>query len=428
MNSLKRCFYVVVLCTSLLATSAWAGGLWLYEQGTPDLGTAAAGRAALANDASTAGNNPAGMTRLDQSQMLVAFQGMIFESEFDTDSASFSGGDGGDAGDFIPAGGLHYVQSLTEDLKLGISVGSYFGLGVDYDDDWAGRYYVQDTDLITFGINPGVGYKVNNWLSVGGGFSIVYADFDEKAAINNAVAEGDPTFPDGRIKFEDDDMGYGFNLGVLLEPQAGTRFGITYRSEVEIEFEDVASVSGLGPTLTAALDSLGLLGSEIDMDMNIPQAVMLSGYHEFTDKLAMMANIGWQDWSEFGKTDITIRSTTTTKFTQDRDWDDTWHIAIGAQYRIADPWLLSVGFAYDTSPIDDPEDNTPDLAMDDQYRYAAGLQYQWNEDVNVGLAYEFLDLGNAKIDQEGGPLNGDLKGDYDPNHIHFIALNLIWKF
>ena len=247
MNMLHRFLFISTLCTILLATSSWAAGLWLYEQGTPDLGTAAAGRAALANDASTAGNNPAGMTRLDRSQMLVAFQGMFFESEFNLDSATFSGGDGGDAGDFIPAGSFHFVQSLSEKWKLGISAASYFGLGVDYDDDWAGRYYVTDADLITFGVNPGVGYKVNNWLSVGGGFSIVYAELEQKSAINNAVAEGDPSFPDGRIKLDDDDVGYGFNLGMLLEPQTGTRFGITYRSEVEIEFKDVASVSGLGP-------------------------------------------------------------------------------------------------------------------------------------------------------------------------------------
>ena len=43
---------------------AWAGGAWLYEVGSPDLGTAGAGRAALAADASTAFGNPAGMTRL----------------------------------------------------------------------------------------------------------------------------------------------------------------------------------------------------------------------------------------------------------------------------------------------------------------------------------------------------------------------------
>jgi long-chain fatty acid transport protein len=48
--------------------------------------------------------------------------------------------------------------------------------------------------------------------------------------------------------------------------------------------------------------------------------------------------------------------------------------------------------------------------------------------VTVGVAYEYLDAGEAEIDQEGGPLQGPLKGEYDPNVIHFFAVNLIWKF
>jgi len=31
-------------------------------------------------------------------------------------------------------------------------------------------------------------------------------------------------------------------------------------------------------------------------------------------------------------------------------------------------------------------------------------------------------------DQEGGPLQGPLKGEYGTNAIQFFAINLIWKF
>ena len=57
-----------------------------------------------------------------------------------------------------------------------------------------------------------------------------------------------------------------------------------------------------------------------------------------------------------------------------------------------------------------------------------GIQYDWNADVTVGLAYEYLDAGDAGIDQEGGPLQGDLKGDYETNAIHFMAVNVILRF
>jgi len=31
---------------------------------------------------------------------------------------------------------------------------------------------------------------------------------------------------------------------------------------------------------------------------------MLSLYHDVNDRLAIMANLGWQDWSQFGKDNI----------------------------------------------------------------------------------------------------------------------------
>ena len=422
----SQCLVAAVLFTALLATSTWAAGLWLYEQATPDLGTAAAGRAAAAKDASTAGTNPAGMTRLDQSQVLAGFQGLIVDVEFDTDSSGFDGGDGGNAGDFVPAAGLHYVHNLTSDLKLGVTTGSFFGLGLDYDSDWAGRYYVQEAEFLTLGINPGVGYRVNKWLSVGAGFSVIYAELEQKAAINNQVTDGAGT-PDGQIKVKDDDIGYGWNLGVLAELREGTRFGVTYRSEVDFDFKDVAKLKGVATNLQNLLDAIGVTGSKVDLEMTIPQAVMVSGYHEFTEKLAVMANFGWQDWSEFGKTSVSVQSQGTTDFTQDRNFKDTWHVAIGAQYRFAEVWLYSLGFAYDSSPVDD-KDRTPDMPLDRQLRFGTGLQYDWNKDITVGVAYEYLDAGGAEINQQGGPLQGSLEGDYKTNEIHFFNATLIWRF
>lgn len=422
----SQCLVAAALFTALLATSTWAAGLWLYEQATPDLGTAAAGRAAAAKDASTAGTNPAGMTRLDQSQVLAGFQGLIVDVEFDTDSSGFDGGDGGNAGDFVPAAGLHYVHNLTSDLKLGVTTGSFFGLGLDYDSDWAGRYYVQKAEFLTLGINPGVGYRVNKWLSVGAGFSVIYAELEQKAAINNQVTDGAGT-PDGQIKVKDDDIGYGWNLGVLAELREGTRFGVTYRSEVDFDFKDVAKLKGVATNLQNLLDAIGVTGSKVDLEMTIPQAVMVSGYHEFTEKLAVMANFGWQDWSEFGKTSVSVQSQGTTDFTQDRNFKDTWHVAIGAQYRFAEVWLYSLGFAYDSSPVDD-KDRTPDMPLDRQLRFGTGLQYDWNKDITVGVAYEYLDAGDAEINQQGGPLQGSLEGDYKTNEIHFFNATLIWRF
>src|SRR5260370_42235872 len=84
-------------------TSARGAGLLPYETCAPDLGTASAGRAAMAADASTAAANPAGMTLLDRSQLLGSSGAMLPSTNFDiAPQTTTSGGGGGNAGVFLP--------------------------------------------------------------------------------------------------------------------------------------------------------------------------------------------------------------------------------------------------------------------------------------------------------------------------------------
>jgi long-chain fatty acid transport protein len=421
--NILRLFLVSAMILCVTPITGETSGLWLYEQATPDMGTAAAGRVALASDASTASVNPAGMTRLARSQMLAGVQMLYVDTKFDTDYSSFGGGDGGNAGGWVPAASFSYVHKLSPDLSLGVSVGSFFGLGLDYGKSWAGRYYVQEAEFLTIGINPGIGYRLNEQWSVGAGVSIVNSTLEQKTAIRNLG----PNQSDGQLKLEDDDWGFGYNFGILYEPSGTTRFGLTYRSEIDFEYKDSASLKGLQPPLNGIANITGLVGSKVDLEMNLPQAVMFSAYHKITDQLALLGNIGWQEWSSFGETSISLKSETTSGLTQDRKFDDTFHFALGLQYQIDTPWLLSVGIAYDESPVSD-SDRTPDMPLDRQWRYATGVQYDLSDDMTVGCAYEFLDAGSAGINQNRGALAGALAGDYSSNYIHFFNVNLIKRF
>src|SRR5215510_12057962 len=92
----------VALGLGFIASSVWAGGPYIYELGTPDLGTAAAGRAALAQDASTVVGNPAGMTRLERSQLTTTLYTILPSLKFDRGPGTTpSGGNGFDAGTSI---------------------------------------------------------------------------------------------------------------------------------------------------------------------------------------------------------------------------------------------------------------------------------------------------------------------------------------
>jgi long-chain fatty acid transport protein len=408
----------VVACGIVLSSScARAAGFWIYEMGTPDLGTASAGRAALANDAGTVFGNPAGMTKLDRSQLLVGTQLAIGDVHFNRGSGStVAGGDGGNASGLAPGGSLYYAQSVTQDFKLGFWSGSYFGGALQYEDGWSGRYYSTKSELITLGAGINGAYKVNDWLSIGAGPFFLYGKLDERKAINNVLDGG----TDGSLKFQDDEPGVGGMVGILLEPWHGGRFGVTYISPVKLDFKDTPSTSNIGPTLAA------ITNRQIKLGLTVPQQVMLSGYQQLNKRWALMSNLVWQNWSQFGEPELSVADTAVSNQTAHLNYDDTWGFALGAQYAIADGWLWSVGGGFDTSPMSESE-RPPALPMDEQYRLGTGIQYSFNENVTVGLAYQYFNGGDNNIDRQR-PLAGRIQGDYKSFDVHFVALNLSWRF
>ncbi len=413
-----------MLAIALGAPSARAGGLGLYEVGVPDLGTASAGRAALAEDASTTWGNPAGMTRLDDSQILIGFQPLIVTTEFDPGPQTTPTGTSGDnAGGFIPAAGLYGVYSILPDLKVGASLNSYIGGSLDYDDDWVGRYYTTKSEILTFNFNPAIGYRILPWLSVGAGFSVQWAKLEAEAAINNLF----DALPDGRLQYEDTDFGFGGNFGVLVEINDRTRVGFTYRSQVDQDFDSVPSFAQLGPILQFALQGSGVLGANLGLDVTMPQEIMLSGFAQVTDELALLANFGWQDWSAFGNSSVSLASVPPRTLAVDAGFNDTYHGAVGIHYRLGRPTLLQLGFAYDSSAVSDAN-RGPALPVDQQLRFAAGVVWDVNDAYQLTFAYEYVNLGGASINTTRGPLAGTLQGDYSSNSLNVIGFTIAHRF
>ncbi len=435
MKIVRMTLALLLLFCAVAPEKTWAGGIYLYEVSNQDVALASAGAAARAQDASTLFTNPAGMTRIDRPQLQVGLQPIYINIKFDPDSNTSphnraipngQRADDGDARDWLPAGSTFYVHPVSKDLRLGIGVLGFFGLALDYGDNWVGRYYLKEVKLQGFTIMPSVAYRANSWLSVGAGLNAMYGILNQKVAVNNNPL-GIGTNPDGQLEVDDKVWGFGGLFGILIEPTQRTRFGLTYMTKTKLDFESSADFSGLSPGLEAILGSKGLLGAKLKLPINAPQAVMLSGYHEINDRWAIMGNVGWQDWSQFGKVDVTVSSEDTNTLTVDRHYKDTWHVAAGLQYKISQPWLLSLGVAYDSSMMDDKE-RTPDVPVGATWRFGAGAKYNVKDNIDLGLAYECDWGGDLPMDINRGPLAGRVSGEYRNTALHFINLALNWRF
>jgi len=415
----------------VVATHARAGGILLYEVGTADVGLASAGYSARAQDASTVLTNPAGMTRLDGTQVLVGPQLLYGSVEFTAGagtSPQLGSNNGGNAVGWFPGGGAYLSYSVSPDLKLGFAVAGNFGLSQSYDNNWVGRYYVQEATLIGMSFLPSIAYRVNEKLSLGASLNAMFGVLQNKVAINNPL----PADADGQLKLDDNAWGFGVNLGLLYEFNPDTRFGLTYNSQIDLDFKAPAEFSGLGAGLNAVLGARGLLNAQIDLGVKVPQQVMASVFHQVNDRWALLGSVGWQQWSKFGKADVGIADTSNpVSLTTNANFDDTWHVALGAQYRISEPWLLNFGVAYD-SAFQDSASVSPALPANAAWRFGVGVDNQASKSFNWGVATTYAYGGTLDVNEQSAlpPAvgRGTLVGSYENTGILFLTAYFNWKF
>ena len=418
----------LALCAGALAAGpVFAGGLLIYEVGTADIGLASAGYGARAQDASTVLTNPAGMTRLAGTQFLAAGQLLWSNTRFSVDagtSPALGDGDGGHAlgsNGWLPGGGGFLSYSVSPDLKLGFALTGNFGAPIKYDDDWVGRYYVQETTLLGVSFLPSVAYKLTDKLSFGASLNAMYGLYRNQVAINNVA----PGLADGQLRIEDNTWGWGVNLGLLYEIDAGTRFGLTWNSQVDLDFSAPTKFSHLAPGLAVLLDRRGALNSTLKVGIKVPQQVMASLFTQVNDRWAVLGSVGWQQWSKFGQVQIGIDDTRNPiSGTTRLDFKDTWHLAAGAQYRLSEPWQLNFGVAYDSGF--QSGDVSPLLPVNSAWRFGVGGQRQLSKTSYWGVAAEYLYGGTLDTRlQSRTPVllggRGDVVGSYDNIGTIFLA-------
>ena len=402
-------------------SSSYAGGLILYEQGTYDVGLASAGWAARGQDAATLFRNPAAMSRFEYSQFMLGLQVLYGDFGFKpAPETTVDGNNGGNPVGAFPGGGLFYVHKTSESINLGLGVFSYFGLSQKYDAGWIGRYYIQEATLIGLTIMPSMSYRVSDVVSLGLGINVMYGVYDQNLAINNLEP-----IPDGILALDNTTWGVGANLGILFETGPQTRFGIDYLSNVNLNFKDTPNFTGLGTILEGILGQAGLLNAQLDIGITVPQMIMASGYHELDEDVAIMGNIGWQNWKKFGMVDITVSTDQPSSLTTDLKFKDTWHIAAGAEWKMAEKWNMTGGIAYDSSPVDD-DNRLVALPLGEILRFGLGAKWQISDPLTLGFAYELGYTGDLSVDQNNGIRTGRVAGTFESTALHFFALNLRW--
>jgi len=455
MNQKKPIHVLVSLAVAGAAVGvmgrAEASGFALVEQGVKQVGSAISGGAASAEDATTVFYNPAGMTRLQGSQVVVGGHYITPSAKFSGGAttnpllggAPISGGEGGEAGSGALVPSMYYSHAFNERLWIGLGIGAPFGLSTEYDSGWVGRYHAIKSEVTTLNINPSVAYKVNDQLSLGAGINVMRATAELSNAVDYSavclkaqppavcaalgLASPGSAASDGKSTVEGDDWGYGFNLGLLYEVSQEMRIGAAYRSKVKQDLQGTADFTApAGITLPAAFTAV-LADTDASAAVDLPATLSLSLTTQVAPKWDLMADVTWTQWSSFEELRIKFDNPLKADSVQPENWDDTYKISVGFNYHHNAQWTWRGGIAYDQTPIPDAESRTPRIPGNDRKWIAAGFSYAPSPELTADFALAHLFVSDTSIDATDAAFGHNLSGTYESD-VNILSAQVNWQF
>lgn len=393
----RRVFAAILLCGAMAApVPALAGGFYLQEQSPKETGRALSGGAAAADDPSTIYFNPAAMTELPGVQTSVGGI-VLLPSARQANRGTYrsvptlpgaripvTGDSGGNPFDsVIPVPSFYATGQVTDRLWLGLGVTAPFGLKLEYDDGFFGRYDSLYTDLKTYNIQPSAAYKLSDSFSIGGGVDVQYV----KVTLTNALPQLSPLIADGSARVKGDDWSVGWNAG-LFYTSGDTHVGVHYRSGISHHIQGTQTLAGLQGPLAGANGSLALTAP-----LNLPDIATVSMMRRLTPQLRAMITARWYNWSRFKGIAITTAAGTSVK---ELDYKDSYSIGLGGEYDVNPALTLRAGTMFDRTPTN-PQHLTTRVPDGDRSWLTGGATVNLSPAFALNLSYAHVFVEKANI-------------------------------
>ena len=400
------------------AGSAFAGGFAFSEQTAKAVGQASALTAGI-DDPSAIFFNAAALSEIKGNQIMGG--GMYINTVSSlTNSNTRSVNKHDDS--FVPTLFANY-HIPTTDLSLGMGVYSPFGLATTYGENSFTRFAAIRSELRTMYVTPSLAWRVNPWLSVGGGISFVHSS----ALLSRAIFLGGP---EARLRVTDTDDAYGYNLGILIKPHSQVKVGFTYRSRVDLDF-DTADVKFDTPPVTFTKSK----GTHIPLP-----PVMSTGVNwQINPKWSVEMVYDYTRWSEFEHLKAAFASPLLggliPGFFIPEDWKNTSTLRFGTSYKLNETLELRGGVTLDETPTPN-RSLSPVIPSADLLTLNGGIGYTW-KDLTIDLGYMAVFYQTRRVTnnvlETGGdptaiPFPGVPGRDKYETFQNFVSLHLRYRF
>ena len=381
-NLMPRVIIWVLITVFPLSTKLWAVGYRLPNQ-DPEAIARGNAFAATADNPSAIYYNPAGITQLDGQQISA---GIYLVSAGET-YTSPSGVTTKANSDLQPVPQLYYTCTLTNvPISFGLGIYAPYGLSLDWGDHAQFNTLGENGKVLYLCFNPVVAWRVNHTLSIAIGPTINYS----QANLNQAIG----LIPGDQFSVSGDGTAFGFNAGVLWQPDPMWSFGVNYRSSTTVDYSGTSQASPYFPKVPST------------SSIKYPQFVVGGISFRPSTNWNFEFDLDWTEWSSVQE--IVFRGTSFGDIPLVLDYSSSFKYEVGATRQLGNGYFVSVGYIY--SENSSPSQTFSPLIPDADLQLGSigvghhGQRWDW------AIAYHFAYNGGRTINNNYNPqANGTYK-------------------
>lgn len=393
----------LVLLTMVMgaAGNAFAAAFQLWEQDGGSMGNYHAGRAAIAEDASTNYYNAAGLVRIHNQQLLlgltptatdIRFQGTVAVNTLGTGPQPVTAQGG--TFNFLP--NEHYAAPLADNLVFGLSIMTPFSAKTNYGLTSNAQYAATQSSIRVIDVAPSLGFAYNDKISVGFGLDVEHARGEFDYVVTSA-APGSGTL----TKNTSSSYGYGYHLGALYQASEQTRIGLNFLSQVKHHLHGGSS------NFSGPLANNGAGGTQytnaLKANVTLPSTTTFSIFHTLNPMWDVMGTVIYTQWNVFNQ--LLLQNVVGISggvgnngilVIMPENYRNTWNYAVGANYHINEGWFIRTGVGYDETPSNNSYRNLQ-FPTSNQVAVAVGTHFQATKTLGVDLGWTHLFAMNTRI-------------------------------
>jgi long-chain fatty acid transport protein len=411
---------------TLIAVEAQAGAFALREQSAVGQGMSFAGEGTPGMGLSAMFWNSAAVTQAtglwSETHITGIFPGSTVHADPGTSPALLALGTTQDNAGPSIAASSYYAYQFNPNLYFGLAVTSPYGLATGQQAGFAAQQLSVQSHAFSIDVNPIIGWKVNESLSIGVGPRLTYF----RGQNSRALAAVNPALLQSVASLDVDDIGFGWTAGITWKPWWGSELALGYRSRVNldlnghIDLPPVAPVPGTNSVNTSAV---------------LPDQVSFGVRQRITDSVTLLGTVEWTHWGLVQNEPFVFTSGPATGLTATTitfNYRDGWFFSGGGEYQWSPTTVLRAGVGYEISPITDAI-RDPGLPDANRWWLSAGISYTPAPFWTFDIGFSYILVSDAPINVVPGHpdfanlLGNTFIGNADTN-IAIVSAALRYKF